>query len=159
MTEVAARQAPQRGRNLVNTHTPFSRAPRAIETVPNTSKAALIVARSYAQHAANTCASDALTVLFMNALELRKTHARLAAHFLRTLELRAACMAAGIGYETGRTYLKKLFEVTGTSSQVELVVVLGWVGRGCSEDGDGFRGIKVSAMGAASITTPLPAAR
>lgn len=106
-----------------------SRTPRAIKTVPNKSKATLIVARAYAQHAANTRATDILTVLFANALELRNTHARLAAHFLRTLKLRAACAAAGIGYETGRTYLKKLFEVTGTSSQVELAVILGWVGR------------------------------
>ena len=130
MTEVATSQASQRGSASMNTpamnmHT--SRAPRAIETAPNTSKAALSVARAYAQHAANTRATDILTMVFANALELRSTHARFAAHFLRTLELRAACAAAGIGYETGRTYLKKLFEVTGSSSQVELIVILGWV--------------------------------
>ena len=134
--EVATRQAPQRGQGPMNTpttNTPTSRAPRAIETAPNTSKATLIVARAHAQLVANTFATEILTVLFVNALELRNTHARFAAHFLRTLELRAACAAAGIGYETGRTYLKKLFEVTGTNSQVKLVVILGCLGRAVCE--------------------------
>ena len=145
MTEVATGQAPQRRRALMKTpaiNAPTSRAPRATETAPNTSKAKFIVGLAYAQHAANTRAIDVLTVLFANALELRNTHARLAAHFLRTLELRAACAAAGIGYETGRTYLKKLFEVTDTSSQVVLVVILGWVGRGWAEDTD-FAALKL----------------
>ena len=158
MMEVATRQAPQRGRIPMNTptmKTPTSRAPRAIETVPNTSKITLIVAHAYAHHAANTRATDILTVLFANALELRNSHARFAAHFLRTLELRAACAAAGIGYETGRTYLKKLFEVTGTSSQVELVVILGWVGRGWSEDGD-FAALKLAKLNPAVVKNAQP---
>ena len=91
----------------------------------NLSNAAVAVARAHAEHAENTCTTERLIVRFADALELRNTHARFAAHFLRALELRAACSAAGISYETGRAYLKKLFEVTGTVSQVQLVVILG----------------------------------
>ena len=107
----------------------MARAPRSIETAPNISKAAQTIAKARAQHAAATDAIEPLTALFAYTFNLRTPHARFAVHFLRTLQLRAACHSAGIGYETGRTYLKKLFEVTGTGSQVELVVVLGWVGR------------------------------
>ena len=109
------------------------RAPRAIETAPNTSRAAHSIAKARAQHATATDAIENLTALFADTFNLRTPHARFAVHFLRTLQLRAACHSAGIGYETGRTYLKKLFEVTGTGSQVELVVVLGWVGRAARE--------------------------
>lgn len=80
-------------------------------------------------HIKATSASENLTVIFINTLELRATHARFAVHFLRALDLKTACLSAGIGYETGRTYLKKLFEVTGSKNQVELAVILGWVVR------------------------------
>lgn len=46
----------------------------ATRQAPNTSKAALIVARLCAA-AANTRATDNIDVMFVNALELRSTHA------------------------------------------------------------------------------------
>ena len=102
---------------------------RAPEAAQNSSKSAQVISAARAQHAEETRAIENLTCLLVSGLALRTTHARFAVHFLRALDLRDACATAGIGYETGRTYIKKLFDVTGTASQVELVVILGWVVR------------------------------
>ena len=61
---------------------------------------------------------------FVNAFGISLTLARFAAAFVRELKLRATCSATGIGYETGRTYLKQLFLKTGTHSQAQLAVLL-----------------------------------
>jgi len=102
---------------------------REPETGQNISNITQAIAAARARHIEATRATENLTAILISTLELRKTHARFAAHLLRTLDLKTACTTAGIGYETGRTYLKKLFEVTGSKSQVELVVILGWVAR------------------------------
>jgi|GEM_PF-5385453 len=101
----------------------------ALKTYKNALNPTRAIAAARAQHIELTRAPETLTTLFVHTLDLRSIHARFAVHFLRALDLKSACKAAGIGYETGRTYLKILFEVTGSGSQVELVVVLGWVAR------------------------------
>ena len=89
-----------------------------------TSKLTRAVAIARAIHLEATGAIDVIAASFAKTLRLRRPHAHFAAHFLHALDLRRACAASGIGYETGRTYLKKLFEVTGSSSQVELAIIL-----------------------------------
>ena len=102
---------------------------RAPETAKRVSRSALAIAAARAQHLEATRATESLTALFISTLELRATHARFAAHFVRLLDLKAACVSAGIGYETGRTYIKKLFVLTNSKNQVELAAILICVAR------------------------------
>lgn len=85
---------------------------RAPVSAQKSSNLAQVISAARAQHADETRAIEILTSLIATQLALRATHARFAVHFLRTLDLREACTTAGIGYETGRTYIKKLFDVT-----------------------------------------------
>ena len=97
---------------------------REPDTTKPVSRAALTIIASRALHMEATRATDSLTALFISTLELRATHARFAAHFVHALDLKAACVSAGIGYETGRSYIKKLFELTNSKNQVELAAIL-----------------------------------
>lgn len=83
---------------------------------------AISVAR--AQHLNTTCAFDRLTDHYARTLKLGHAHARFTVQFLHAMDLKRACAATGIGYETGRTYIKKLFEVTSSKSQLELMAIL-----------------------------------
>ena len=67
---------------------------------------------------------EAAALLFVNAFGISPTLARFAVAFVHELKLRAACAAIGIGYETGRTYLKQIFHKTDTHSQAQLAVLL-----------------------------------
>ena len=67
---------------------------------------------------------EANALRLVTALGITPTLARFAAAFARNLKLRPACADIGVGYETGRTYLKQIFHKTGTHSQAELAVLL-----------------------------------
>jgi hypothetical protein len=67
---------------------------------------------------------EAIALRLVNVLGITPTLARFAAAFARNLKLRPACADIGVGYETGRTYLKQIFHKTGTHSQAELAVLL-----------------------------------
>ncbi len=67
---------------------------------------------------------EAIALRLVTALGITPTLARFAAAFARNLKLRSACSDIGVGYETGRTYLKQIFLKTGTHSQAQLAVFL-----------------------------------
>jgi len=55
---------------------------------------------------------------------LRPAEARLVAHLITGASLRSCAQALGIKYETARSYLKSVFEKTGTHRQAELVLTV-----------------------------------
>ena len=61
--------------------------------------------------------AEALQALY----QLTPSEARLACEWIAAPSLDRAAESAGLSYETGRTYLKRIFSKTGTSSQPELL--------------------------------------
>ena len=55
---------------------------------------------------------------------LTPAESRLVLRLVAGDSLRSSAAALGIGYETARTTLKAVFHKTGTSRQVELVIVM-----------------------------------
>jgi DNA-binding CsgD family transcriptional regulator len=55
---------------------------------------------------------------------LSPAEARLVAHLITGASLRSCAQALGIKYETVRTYLKSVFQKTGTHRQAELVLTV-----------------------------------
>src|SRR5215470_4730224 len=55
---------------------------------------------------------------------LSPAEARLVAHLIAGASLRSCAQALGIKYETVRTYLKSVFQKTGTHRQAELVLTV-----------------------------------
>jgi DNA-binding CsgD family transcriptional regulator len=55
---------------------------------------------------------------------LTRREADLAVQLSAGLELRAAAVAAGMGYNTARSHIRMLFDKTGARSQLQLVSIL-----------------------------------
>ena len=54
--------------------------------------------------------------------DLSPAQARLVSHLVARVSLKSSAKVLGITYETVRTYLKSIFEKTGTHRQAELVL-------------------------------------
>lgn len=70
--------------------------------------------------ATNPNTADGLRAL-ANAHDLTLREQALVRGLMETSDLRKASEAMGISYESGRTYLKRVFEKTGLTSQVDLI--------------------------------------
>lgn len=104
-------------------HSDTARQPTAVRERRKIRHGAETMASTY-KPPAEAGSPEAAALLFVNAFGISPTLARFAVAFVRELKLRAACAAIGIGYETGRTYLKQIFHKTGTHSQAQLAVLL-----------------------------------
>ena len=63
-------------------------------------------------------------VFLENRFGLTPAQARLAIHLVEGNSLRSSAKALGVKYETVRTYLKSVFQKTGTHRQAELVLTV-----------------------------------
>jgi DNA-binding CsgD family transcriptional regulator len=56
--------------------------------------------------------------------DLTPAQARLVSHLVAGVSLRSSAEVLGVKYETARTYLRSVFEKTGTHRQTELVLTV-----------------------------------
>jgi DNA-binding CsgD family transcriptional regulator len=56
--------------------------------------------------------------------DLTRAEARLVVHLVQGSSLRSSAHALGVQYETARTYLKSIFQKTGTHRQPQLVLTV-----------------------------------
>ena len=88
------------------------------------------------------------------AIELLRRHfgltpaeARLALHLAAGETLRSAEAKLRMTYETARTYLKSIFQKTGTCRQAELVVVIVTAIPGCIGSKEQISGVNEQVLG------------